>query len=103
MVDTTGRAAELLLEAVNSEPGPRYELLLSPRLGRSQHREQVAWLYRPGRVHPAQSRLYPDPADTFARPPFATEWQLERVAGLQRLVTLACHVQPSQVSIIRIF
>lgn len=101
VVDTTGKAVQQLLDAVNGESGDdsaEYEIVLSPRLGRGNQKEQYAFFYRAGRVEVGEQALYPDPGDLYMREPFMVQFKLRTVAGLPSLALLGLHTQPSSAA-----
>ena len=67
------------LELVNRDPNlPRYDFLLSPRLGRTVSKEQYAFVYNTAKVMPVDDWVYTlnDPYDRLHRPPFVARFRV---------------------------
>lgn len=105
VVDNSGEAVQELLEAVNEAEGEdAYGLEVSPRLGRSNAKEQYAFFYRKRRFTLARSKTYDDPEDVFEREPFAVQFKTNCVEegggdagkGETDVVFLGIHIQPSK-------
>ena len=97
IVDVSEQAIQDLLEAVNAESeenSHRYELVISPRLGRSNMKEQYAFLYRSNKVRIEETCTYPDPKDVFIREPFIVQFSSNSVANLSEFTILSIHTQP---------
>jgi len=98
IVDVSEQAIQDLLEAVNAESeenSHRYELVISPRLGRSNMKEQYAFLYRGNKVRIEETCTYPDPKDVFIREPFIVQFSSNSVANLSEFTILSIHTQPT--------
>lgn len=98
IVDASGQAIQDLLAAVNVESVQGsyiYELVISPRLGRSNMKEQYAFLYRSNKVRVKESCTYPDPDDVFIREPFIVQFSSTSVANLSEFTILSIHTQPT--------
>ncbi|TJY57213.1 hypothetical protein E4T66_17545 [Sinimarinibacterium sp. CAU 1509] len=88
--DASGDAPAVLLHEVNRISSHRYELSLSPRLGRTSAKEQYALIYRPDRLSLLAGQLIADPEDEFERDPFAFTIQHDGMSyGL-----IALHAKP---------
>ncbi len=74
VTDATGEAVQTLLREVNrGKDKDRYNAEVSPRLGRGQGKEQLAFIYRRDRFTVKASMVYEDSTDKFERPPFAVK------------------------------
>jgi len=101
IVDASEKAIQDLLEAVNNaseESAYHYELAISPRLGRTNMKEQYAFLYRGNKVRVEDSCTYPDPKDVFIREPFIVQFSSSAVANLSEFTILSIHTQPSSAA-----
>ena len=103
VVDNTGKSVQELLEAVNAVSGdedPEYAVVLSPRLGRGNQKEQYAFFYRAGRVEVGVQAMYPDPGDLYMREPFLVQFMSRAVSELlsKSFSLLALHTQPSSAA-----
>ena len=122
IVDTTERAINDLLNAVNDyiedkckgDARQPYELLLSPRVGRNNQKEQYAFLFRFERkylenfneklhifrcnkVKVSDSVIYPDPGDIFIREPFIAKFSTRALSIIQHFAIIAIHTQPKVI------
>ena len=101
VVDTSGRALQELLEAINYigfEEDAEYAMVISPRLGRGKQKEQYAFFYRAGRVDVVGQDMYPDPGDLYMREPFMVQFNVRSVASLSTITLLALHTQPTSAA-----
>ncbi|MCH8551934.1 MAG: helix-hairpin-helix domain-containing protein [Natronospirillum sp.] len=68
---------ERLHAAVETKTGHPWLYVYSEPQGRSTYREKMAYLWRADLFElVGEARLYPDPADVFARPPYAAEFRI---------------------------
>jgi endonuclease/exonuclease/phosphatase family metal-dependent hydrolase len=83
------------LEAAVDAKGRPCAVLISPRLGRKEPREQYAFLYRTDTLEPVgQPSLYREPAgsDQFSREPFLARFKSKR--GKFTFVLINVHTEP---------
>jgi deoxyribonuclease-1 len=93
--DISGVAIQTLLDRLNAASGGGYEMLLSPRLGRTSSKEQYAYFYRSAVLRPKDSYTYDDgvePNDLFEREPFLG-W-FETADGTYDFATIPLHADP---------
>lgn len=93
--DSTGEAAQALLDQLNASAGGRYAVELSPRLGRTISKEQYGFYYRTDKLRVLSSEVPEDPADVFEREPFVLH--LEHLTSGQRFWILGTHLDPDAV------
>jgi len=92
--DESGAAIKKLEAAVDALGRP-CAVLVSPRLGRKEPREQYAFLYRSDSLEPAGDlTLYQEPAgsDQFSREPFLARFKCKR--GKFTFVLINVHTEP---------
>ncbi len=97
IVDVSEMAVHELLDKVNdssSENDAKYELELSPRLGRNQVKEQYGFIYKMPRFKVKKSKVYDDPDDVFIREPFVVQFQSKSIKGADDITLIAVHIQP---------
>jgi deoxyribonuclease-1-like protein len=102
VVDVSGKALNLLLEEVNNgqQDEGMYEVLASPRVGRSAHKEQYAIFYKVSLVQIKDSKLYHDPGDLFIREPFIVSVSVDTVSSVASQFCLICiHTQPTSANL----
>jgi len=98
----SGKALNLLLEEVNSVPehAGMYEVLASPRVGRTSHKEQYAIFYKTSLVQILDSKIYHDPGDLFIREPFIVSVSVDTVSAVANQFCLVCiHTQPTSANL----
>lgn len=66
-----------------------YDVVASPRLGRSSSKEQYIFFYS-SRVVPGKYKTFPDTNDVFEREPFAMEFTVDS----QDIVIIQVHIKP---------
>ena len=101
IVDASEKAIQDLLEAVNVESekdNSKYELVISPRLGRTHQKEQYAFFFRSNKVKIKDRCTYPDPKDVFIREPFIVQFSSTSVANLSEFTILSIHTQPKSAA-----
>ncbi|XP_052816250.1 deoxyribonuclease-1-like [Mya arenaria] len=103
--DASEEAIYKLLELVNeNDPGGNFAMQLSPRLGRTNSKEQYAFLYRESNgIHIQGVYVYDDgnetlstvnnTVDTFEREPYVIWFSSDRTA-LKEFVLIGVHVAP---------
>jgi len=108
VVDVTGEAIKSLLVEVNNSvqcDGDRdvtglYDVLVSPRVGRTSHKEQYAVFYRTSTVQIKESEIYHDPGDVFIREPFLVNVDVSTVVeDAARFCLICIHTQPKSANI----
>jgi deoxyribonuclease-1-like protein len=91
--DSTQTALPKLLDAVNSVGSPRYDYIVSERLGRTVSKEQYAYVYNTQTIHPIGSPYtYPDSNDLFQREPYISEFKAKD--GSFDFVLITIHTDP---------
>eukprot|EP00013_Stygamoeba_regulata_P022399 CAMPEP_0177650448 /NCGR_PEP_ID=MMETSP0447-20121125/11949_1 /TAXON_ID=0 /ORGANISM="Stygamoeba regulata, Strain BSH-02190019" /LENGTH=332 /DNA_ID=CAMNT_0019153321 /DNA_START=122 /DNA_END=1120 /DNA_ORIENTATION=- len=88
--DDSDTAIHELLEKVNYRLRNKYSLLLSERLGRTDSKEQYAYLYKEASLKPIQVKQWDDRSDNFERPPYIVKWDADGLA----FITVGCHIKP---------
>jgi len=108
VVDVTGEAIKSLLVQVNKSvqfDGDKdvtglYNVLVSPRVGRTTHKEQYAIFYRTSIVQIKESEVYSDPGDVFIREPFIVNIHVSTVVEEAARFCLICiHTQPKSANV----
>ncbi|KPQ43976.1 MAG: Endonuclease/Exonuclease/phosphatase family protein [Candidatus Methanoperedens nitroreducens] len=91
--DSTQTALPKLLDAVNSAGSPRYDYIVSERLGRTNSKEQYAYLYNTQTILPIGSTYtYPDTNDLFEREPYVSNFKARN--GNFDFVLITIHTDP---------
>lgn len=91
--DSTQTALPKLLDAVNSAESPRYDYIVSERLGRTTSKEQYAYLYNMQTILPIGSTYtYPDTNDLFEREPYVSNFKSRN--GNFDFVLITIHTDP---------
>ena len=89
--DVTNEAVYQLLDKLNQhDPNRSYELVMSPRLGRTSQKENYGFFYRPDKIEPIESYTYADKDDVFEREPFVVRFQWEGT----RFSLVGIHTKP---------
>eukprot|EP00088_Acartia_fossae_P043967 TRINITY_DN4655_c0_g1_i1.p1 TRINITY_DN4655_c0_g1~~TRINITY_DN4655_c0_g1_i1.p1 ORF type:complete len:469 (-),score=97.58 TRINITY_DN4655_c0_g1_i1:130-1536(-) len=102
VVDASGQAIEQLLEEVNkvNDNEGNYDVLASPRVGRSSQKEQYAVFYKTSLVKIKASQIYHDPGDVFIREPFLVDVCIDIVTPEAQEFSLICiHTQPKSANV----
>jgi len=97
VVDVSGTAVTTLLLEVNNsvKDGEKYDVLVSPRVGRSTQKEQYALFYRFNKLQILDSQMYVDDGDVFSRDPFLVSVKADTVLPKVQHFTMVCiHTQP---------
>jgi len=97
VVDSSEKAVHDLLEAVNSSDD-KYQMVLSPRLGRNTQKEQYVIIFRSSKVSVTDSCVYPDPGDVFIREPFIVRFSSNVVENIESFTLIAIHTQPKNAA-----
>ncbi|CAH1776661.1 unnamed protein product [Owenia fusiformis] len=92
--DATGDAIEKLLSLTNSEGPEQYAVVVSERLGRSNSKEQYAYMYRLSTTKVTYAYVFDDTEDIFEREPYIVEFSAEN-AAVPQFVLAGIHVKPS--------
>ena len=74
--DKSGTAIKKLENVVDAK-GVNYDYVIGPRLGRSNSKEQYAFMYRADKFEPVDSFTYEDPGDIFHREPLCVQFKLK--------------------------
>lgn len=91
--DASQTALPALRNAVNGIAGPKYDFVVSDRLGRTTSKEQYAYLYNTQTMQQIGSPyIYPDPNDLFQREPYVAEFKARN--GNFDFVVLTIHTDP---------
>ncbi|KAG7226654.1 hypothetical protein INR49_001824 [Caranx melampygus] len=99
VVDASGTAADMLLDALNkANKKHHYTLQISTRLGRTRYKEQFMFLYRDDMVNLVGSFQFDDEStvgeDVFARDPYILRFTCLNTV-LKDLVMIPVHTKPS--------
>lgn len=76
--DKSGKAILQLVDKVNLGRSDKYDLIISPRIGRSSMKEQYAFVYLPSKLKAISRYQYPDrdqDNDAFHREPFIVRFK----------------------------
>jgi endonuclease/exonuclease/phosphatase family metal-dependent hydrolase len=73
---------------------PKYDYLLSPRLGRSNIKEQYAFIYNPEKLKVLNYETWYDANDVFEREPFIAEFQRGNIT----FVVIQIHTKPDDAT-----
>lgn len=84
-----------LHEQLKTYSGKNYEMALSKRLGKSTHKEQLAFFFDADRLELINSRELNDPFSFFHREPYVARF-LEKKSG-KELVVVGAHFSPQNV------
>ncbi len=84
-----------LQEQINAVSLHPYELFLSERLGRTQSKEQLAFLYRADKLRFVEGETVADPQDLYERPPVWTRF--EHLESEMIINILGAHLDPDVV------
>lgn len=91
--DASQTALPALRNAVNDMAGPKYDFVVSERLGRTNSKEQYAYLYNTQTLqHVGDSYTYPDSNDLFQREPYVAEFKAKN--GNFDFVLITIHTDP---------
>ena len=71
----------MLLDKVN-EKDDCYDMVVSPRLGRTKSKEQYAFIFKKHRFKVKVTKTYPDPGDVFIREPFCFQFTTGCLMGI---------------------
>lgn len=96
--DSTDTAVNSLLKSVNrGQPAKlRYDVLLSPRLGRTTSKEQYAYFYRKGSgLSVINNYTFMDRADSFEREPYIVAFKSSDTV-LKQFTLAGIHVDPDK-------
>ena len=99
--DSSGDSILELMSAVNLasskkyDSGTQYGLALSPRLGRTDSKEQYAFIYRKDWLRVVNQAVYNDVDDVFEREPYYVHFQSDR-AMIKDFVTVGIHTKPDE-------
>ena len=93
--DSSGTAIDKLEESVDAL-GVDYEYIIGPRLGRSNSKEQYAFMYRTDIIEPISDATYEDPDDLFHREPFMAYFKLKN--GSFDFVLINIHTDPDDAT-----
>jgi len=99
--DTSDTAIQKLLAALNNKSTDKYKLLLSTRLGRTNSKEQYAYLYKESLLKVADSYEYDDGdesagTDIFEREPLVVRFQTVD-AAVKDFFIIGIHAAPDNV------
>jgi deoxyribonuclease-1-like protein len=91
--DSSQTALPALRNSVNDMAGPKYDFVVSDRLGRTTSKEQYAYLYNTQTVQQIGSPYtYPDSNDLFQREPYVAEFKARN--GNFDFVLITIHTDP---------
>lgn len=91
--DASQTALPALKNAVNDMAGPKYDFLMSERLGRTTSKEQYAYFYNTQTIQQiVDPYTYPDPNDLFQREPYVAEFKA--MNGNFDFVLITIHTDP---------
>lgn len=94
--DKSGTAIKDLEVAVDALGGENYDYLLGPRLGRSNSKEQYAFMYRVSTIKPGDSYTYQETGeDIIHREPFIAQFSTRQ--GDFDFILITSHVDPDDV------
>ena len=92
--DETGQAPQLFLDRINQEGTGRYAMVVGPRLGRTESKEQYAIYYRPSVVTFVDSFTVSRRGNRFERPPLVAGF----VAGQFDFRLVVAHIKPADAA-----
>ncbi|CAH1776658.1 unnamed protein product [Owenia fusiformis] len=92
--DASGDAIQKLLRLTNSEGPEKYTMAISERLGRSNSKEQYAYIYRLSTTAVFAAEVFDDAQDVFEREPYIVAF-FAREAAVPKFVLAGIHVKPS--------
>lgn len=92
--DETGRAPGMLLDRINRDARAPYAMVLGPRLGRTDSKEQYAIYYRSNVVTFLDSFTVSNRGSRFERPPLVARF----VAGAFDFRLVVAHIQPREAA-----
>ncbi len=91
--DASQTALPALRDSINGMTGPKYDYVVSERLGRTDSKEQYAYLYNTQTIQQIGSPYtYPDPNDLFQREPYVAEFKSRN--GSFDFVLITIHTDP---------
>ena len=91
--DASQTALPALKNSVNNMAGPKYDFVVSDRLGRTSSKEQYAYLYNTQTMQQIGSPYtYPDSNDMFQREPYVAEFKARN--GNFDFVLITIHTDP---------
>lgn len=91
--DASQTALPALRDSINGMAGPKYDYVVSDRLGRTDSKEQYAYIYNTQTVQQIGSPYtYPDSNDLFQREPYVAEFK-SRNSNLD-FVLITIHTDP---------
>jgi deoxyribonuclease-1-like protein len=98
ITDNSGLAIRELMRLANSSGG-RYDLAISPRIGRTGYQEEYAYIFDSTRIAGGQEFTYvvQDPADVLHREPFVGRFET-RSANPFRFSLVNIHTDPGEIS-----
>lgn len=74
---------------------PKYSYIISPRLGRSNIKEQYAFIYNPEKFKFIKSEVWYDSNDNFEREPFIAEFENNKN---EKIVFIQIHTKPDDAT-----
>ena len=92
--DSSNQSVKDLMDLLNSQ-GSKYQLDLSPALGRTRSTEKYAYIYNPQKFALVSSWVGADKYDVYEREPYFAVWE-ELDSGL-RFMTVGIHLKPDDV------
>ncbi|KPQ43994.1 MAG: Endonuclease/Exonuclease/phosphatase family protein [Candidatus Methanoperedens nitroreducens] len=91
--DASQTALPALKNAVNDMAGPKYDFVVSDRLGRTTSKEQYAYFYNTQTMQQiGYPYVYPDSKDVFQREPYISEFKARN--GSFDFVLITIHTDP---------
>ena len=91
--DASQTALPALKNSVNDMAGPKYDFVVSDRLGRTTSKEQYAYLYNTQTIQQiGNPYTYPDSSDLFQREPYVAEFKARN--GNFDFVLITIHTDP---------
>jgi len=94
--DSKETAIFKLLDQVNAKRGDQYEIVVSGRLGRTNSKEQYAYIYKSNvGIEVVQEYQYPDPDEKFQREPFVVKFSVSEL-GINDLAIAGIHTDPDE-------
>lgn len=92
--DVNDASATALLNQLNAATGNAYSMIVSKRLGRTNSKEQYAFLYRKSALMVVDSFQYPDADDLFEREPLVVRFRAPK-ASVKDFFVIQIHTNPS--------
>lgn len=92
--DATDMSTTALLDQVNAATGNAYGILVSKRLGRTNSKEQYAYLYKKSALKVVDSYVYDDTEDLFEREPFVVRFSTTQ-ATVKNFFVVQFHADPA--------